>query len=199
MEQTKTTAIGTIILVVLILLTSSVIAFSVSAPYLENKQLKLYPGAEANLKFDLQNSGATTDTITKVEIVEGAEITELADGKDTYTISPGGLTTVNIKITIPNDMDLGQTRHIKLSFTAKDEEAGGFSIGSSIGQEFDVVIGEIPPTPAPAEEAEKAEISQKEISNTKLINYLIAGLIILIIIYYVILRIKKTKRKTRKS
>ena len=195
MEQTKTTAIGTIILVVLILLTSSVIAFSVSAPYLENKQLKLYPGAEANLKFDLQNSGATTDTITKVEIVEGAEITELADGKDTYTISPGGLTTVNIKITIPNDMDLGQTRHIKLSFTAKDEEAGGFSIGSSIGQEFDVVIGEIPPTPAPAEEAEtpKKETS----SNNTIIIYSIIGLIILSIIIYCL--IKKTKRKTRKS
>lgn len=191
MNQTKT-AIGTILGILILLLSSSVIAFSVSAPYLENKQLKLYPGAEANLKFDLQNSGATANTITKVEIVEGAEITELADGKDTYTISPGGLTTVNIKITIPNDTELGQIKHIKLSFTAKEEEAGGFSIGSSIGQEFDVVIGEIPPvTP---EEVE-AETSKKEITNTKIITYLITGLIILIIIYYAI---KKTKRKTRK-
>lgn len=166
--------------VALILLISFVNALSVSMPYMENKELKLFPGELKDLEFVLQNSvtEGATDIIVRATISEGAEIISITDEDNLYTIVPGDKVPVHLQVKIPEEFEIGGRHHITLSFSSQTEgESGVFGFGTGVEQNFDVIIGK--------EIKEKIEINP---------GLMVLIIIVLIIIIRIFLRRKKSKR-----
>ena len=184
-------------LLLIIFSTSLISAFSVSAPYMENKEWKLFPGASEDLKFVLQNGGATEAANIKVTVNEGGNVLKLPDPDKIYTVPVGERTEVVLKANIPQNATIGETYKIVVGFsTAVPSAQGGFSFGSTIDQPFTIVIGE-KPAPSPAETEKKQESPNTELVKTWL-PYIIAIAIIIIavIIFFVI---KKKKQSINKK
>ena len=163
----------------IILFINSILAFAISAPYMgEEKQIKLMPGDSRNIEFTLQDAGATAETNAAVQIQEGTEIIQITDAFDSYTIPVGDKTSVNTRITIPSNAQIGDVYKIKLAFAVAAPD-GGFAFGTSIVQEFSVIVGK-EETPAPAVQPEKKE------PNTLLYAIGILTIIIILLILFVI-------------
>ena len=162
-------------------------AFSVGMPYMENKQLYLFPGEIRDLEFVLQNSGGTEDINARATIIEGSEIIEITDTSNVYVVIPGKQTKVNFRVTIPEDAQIGDSYHIKLGFAA-EAGAGSFAFGSEIEQNFDVIIGE-KAVPVVEQEEEEEGILLKSLW---VYGIIILVLIAIIIIFFVIRRKNKT-------
>ena len=164
--------------VAFIFLISFVNALSVSMPYMENKELKLFPGELKDLTFTLQNSGATENIVVRATVLEGIEFANIIDEDNLYTVAPGDKVPVHFRIEVPKDFEIGGRHHIKLSFSTQTEgESGVFGFGTGIEQNFDVIIGE--------EIKEKIEINP---------GLMVLIIIVLIIIIRVFLKRKKAKR-----
>ena len=74
-NKNKIFEVGMIAILLFISFTS---AFSVSAPYMENKELIIPIGEETkNLEFVLQNGGGTESINIRARIIEGTEIAEI--------------------------------------------------------------------------------------------------------------------------
>lgn len=159
-------------------------AFSVAMPYMENKQLYLYPGDIRDLEFVLQNSGGTENINAKATVIEGSRIIAITDLSDVYVVIPGQHTPVNFRVTIPDNAQIGNTYHIKLGFAA-EAGAGSFAFGSEIEQNFDVIIGERA-TQIIEEEEEEGVLLQSFL----LYGIIILVLMIIIIIFFIIKRRK---------
>jgi uncharacterized membrane protein len=156
----------------------AVSAFSVSTPYMENKELKLFPGELKDLTFTLQNSAATENVNIRVQIIEGSDLATITDETNIYEIVPGDKVPVHMKIDIPSDFEIGGRHPIKIEFSTQTEEQGGtFGFGTGIEQNFDVVIGK--------------EIKEKMNLNP---GYIVALIILLVIIFKIILKKKKKKK-----
>jgi hypothetical protein len=169
---------------ILVLGISFVSAFSVSAPYMENKELNLsVDSTTTDLQFVLQNGGGATEDINvKVLILEGSEILSIVDSSDLYKVSPGDKIPVNMKITLPADVKAGNTYNVKLSFTTVAEgQSGEFGFGTGQQQNFKVVVIKEQPT-------------EKELQQKKLFLYIIITVLLILIIIVLIL----IKRKNRK-
>ena len=169
--------------------TSLISAFSVSAPYMENKEWKLFPGASEELKFVLQNGGATEAANIKVAVNEGGNVLKLPDSEKIYTVPVGERTEVVLKANIPQNATIGEAYKIVVGFsTAIPSAQGGFSFGSTIDQSFTIVIGE-KPAPSPAENKTGA-INLESVKTA--IPYIIIVLIIIIaaIIFFIVKRKK---------
>ena len=165
-----------------IIFINSILAFSVSAPYMgEEKQIKLMPGQSRGLEFILQDAGAESDTEAGVQIQEGAEIIEITDNVNSYTIPEGGRVSIHAKITIPSDAQIGDAYNVILAFAGVAPGGGGFNFGTSIQQNFKVVVGkeEKPATPTPKE---------TQPSNTLIYGI---GILIIIIILLILAVIRK--------
>ncbi len=158
-------------------------AFSISAPYMENKELILPLGENLKtLEFVLQNSGATENVNIRVRIIQGSEIASITDLSNIYTVVPGDKVPVNMEIKIPEESQVGDSYHIKLGFSTETGEQGGiFGFGVEIEQNFDVITGEVIQTPGEG--------------TSSWVYYLIAGIIALAIIITIILKKKKKKEK----
>jgi hypothetical protein len=163
---------------------SFISAFSVAMPYMENKQLYLYPGSTTDLQFILHDSGGTENINARVTIIEGSEIIEIIDSSNIYVVipGPGKHTPVNFRITIPENARIGDSYHIKLGFAA-EAGAGSFAFGSEIEQNFDVIIGEKAVEPAVIKEEEEGEILLKSFLFYGIIIFIF---IIILIIFFVI-------------
>ena len=158
-------------------------AFSVSAPYMENKELILPLGENLKtLEFVLQNSGGIENINIRVRILQGSEIASITDLSNIYTVVPGDKVPVNIEIKIPEEAQVGDSYHIKLGFsTETGEQTGVFGFGVEIEQNFDVITGEAIQTPG------------EEVSSW--VYYLIVGIIAIGIIIAIVLKRKKKKQK----
>lgn len=166
------------ILLILFIGIGFVSAISVSTPYMENKELKLFPGEIKDLTFVLQNSAATENINVRVNVLEGSEILTLTDETNIYEIIPGDKVPVNMEIKIPEEFEIGEKYHIKMEFaTQTEEQSGTFGFGVGIQQNFDVIIGE--------EIKEKLEINP---------GLMVLIIIILIILFRVLLKKKKGKK-----
>ncbi len=168
-----------IFLGILILFSGMVSAFSVSAPNIENDILFLYPGAEVDLKFVLQDSGESFDITAKADILQGSEIIKLVDRKNIYTISPGEKIPVNYRIKIPETAVIGQEWSVVLSFSKAGSSGTGLSFGSTIDQIFKVTAGEKPP------------ILPEEPKKSLTWFYVLIGVGILVAIFFIKLKRKK--------
>ncbi len=179
--------ISIVILLLTILSVSFISAFSVSAPYMENKEWKLFPGASEELKFVLQNGGATEAANIKVAVNEGGDILKLPDPDKIYNVPVGERTEVILKAEIPKNATLGDMYKITVGFsTAIPSAQGGFSFGSTIDQSFTIIVGE-KPAPSPTSNENKQETINLESVKTAL-PYIIAIAIIIIgiIIFFII-------------
>lgn len=164
--------------VAMVLLISFVNALSVSMPYMENKELKLFPGELKDLEFVLQNSGTTENIVVRAIVLEGIEFANIIDEDNLYTIAPGDKVPVHFRIEVPKDFEIGGRHHIKLSFSTQTEgESGVFGFGTGIEQNFDVIIGE--------------EIKEKLNINPGLMVLII---IILIIVFRILFKRKRARK-----
>jgi len=133
---------------------SFVSAFSVSSPYMANKELNIFPDSKiTDLEFVLQNGGgATEDVIIRVNILEGSEITNITNDNNLYTVSPGAQVPVNLRITLPENVMIGNTYNVRLEFsTVTLGQSGEFGFGTGQEQSFKVVIVKevVPEKPKP--------------------------------------------------
>ena len=190
----KIKTIAWIFIGVLIILSVSISAFSISSPYMENKQLKVYPGEIRELEFVLQNGGATEETSVRVRILEGSEIAELtsqgieADLGKIYIIPVDEKLKIDVKISVPEDAEIGESYHIRLGVsTAATTKKGEFGFGMEIENIFDIVVGEMVQTSPP-------ETTSAETIKNNWIPYLSIAIIILVIIL-IIFFIKRKKHK----
>ena len=186
-----------VILAMLTLLTSFVSAFAVSSPYMEVGNIKLYPGGTRDLEFLLQNAGAKENTLVQAQLTEGSEIAEIIDNKkdDIYTIPSGGRTTINLKVTIPENAQIDKDIwDIKLTFGIGAGQGGdGISFATNIQKSFQVIVIREPPEVV--EEPASQAIEQPEAAAPSTSNLWIIYLIVIIIIIIIIFLIKKKKTK----
>lgn len=192
-----------VFLIMAILLTSNVFAFAISKPHMEkdengNSQLFLSPGEDYGLTFVAQNGGGATSLITiQVSVVEGEDIIQLTDPENVYDIEAGGRVDVNTLITIPENAQIGDVYLVAIGFaTLTTGKEGGFALGSSIQQKFNVVIGEEPAEEVSVEEVPQV-VPEEEVPTpaapTNTLIIVIVVLIILALIIYLIVRNRKRK------
>jgi uncharacterized membrane protein len=165
----------------LVLSVSFVSAFSVSAPYMENKELDLSLNSKVtDLEFVLQNGGgATEDATIKVSVLEGLNIVSIVSENATYLVSPGAKVPVTLRITLPEEVQAGDSYEVVLNFaTVTSTGSGEFGFGTGQEQRFTVIVNE--------------EIQQEKEGISKTLLYtLIAVLFLLIIIVLVLIKRKK--------
>jgi hypothetical protein len=169
----------------LILGVSFVSAFSVSAPYMENKALNLsVTSGVTNLVYVLQNGGGATEDINvKVGILNGSDIATITDASDTYRVSPGQQVPVNLRITLPENVQPGNTYDIRLSFvTVASGQSGEFGFGTGQQQNFKVVVI-------------KEQLTEKELQLQKTILYIIIAVLAILIIIVLVLIKRKNRSK----
>ena len=165
---------------------SFVSAFSVSSPYMENKTLNIFPDSKVtNLQFVLQNGGGATDNVSiQVDVLEGSQIINVTDENNVYTVVPGDKVPVNLRITLPDDVGVGDNYNIRLEFrTVSVGKGGQFGFGTAQEQDFQVAV--VPRLVAPTENGTKT-------NNTLL--YVILGILVVLVIIVLVL----IKRKNRK-
>ena len=180
MENKKIIYKAGILVGILILLTSSVLAFAVSSKYYEGYPMYIPVGETQNTHITLQNLASTEDVRVRANIISGGEVIELTDSSNEYLIPAGQKTTVNMKITIPSDAKLQEVYNVDIQFTTiTTSESGTFGLSSGIGKGFKVIVG-------------TGAVTEKPV---KWNTYLIIGIIILIVLALVILLIRKNKKK----
>jgi uncharacterized membrane protein len=163
---------------------SFVSAFSVSYPYMENKTLNIPLNSKVtDLEFVLQNGGGATENVNiRVNILEGSEIINITNEDNVYAVSPGDKIPVNLRITLPDDAMVGSTYNIHLEFTTVSlGSSGEFSIGTGQEQDFKVVVGN------------KFVAEKTPFVFSKVLVWLIIGILLLILIIAMFLSRKKKK------
>ncbi|MFH1425271.1 MAG: hypothetical protein ABIG28_00890 [archaeon] len=149
--------------VIILVITSSVLAFGISSPYWKDNPLEMYPGEVREIPFNLQNCPSMKDHCdgkdAKVVVAfeEGGEIAEITSGLD-YLI-PYGTADMNLmlKVSIPADANIGDDFYVKFSASASStEEGGNIQVGTKYNVGFPVKVvekvEEPPVTPPTTEE-----------------------------------------------
>jgi len=160
-------------------------AFSVSAPYMENKELLLYPDSgETDLQFVLQNGGgATDDVIVRATILSGSEIIRIADENQTYLVSPGDKVPINFKVTVPEGSQINNTFPVVISFaTVTVSGSGEFGFGTGQEQRFTVKLIGRP-------------VTEEEMNLQEIALYIFLGILALIAIMLIIYARKRVKKR----
>jgi hypothetical protein len=179
-----------LIAMLLLLGISFVSAFSVSSPYMANKELNVFPDSKTtDLEFVLQNGGGATENVSvRVLVLEGSEVAKILDNSNIYVVVPGDKVPVNLRVTLPDDVMIGNVYNIKLEFTTVSSgQSGEFGFGTGQEQSFKVVIV-------------KEVVPEENINSTysKVLLYLIIGILLLILIIAMFLFRKKKRRPFKK-
>ena len=185
----KTIGIFVITVGVFILLLGTTLAFGVSSQYWKDYPLKMYSGETKDVYVVLQNrAGATEDITATGTIAEGADIAKLIGLKKQYTVPADDEVKVNIRVSIPDDVEVGHEYDIIINFNFNSESEGeSLSIGSNVEQILPVLIIEKP---------SQAVEQEKETSWM----YLILGIVVVTILVLLIIRAsKKNKKGNNKS
>ncbi|MFH1290292.1 MAG: NEW3 domain-containing protein [Nanoarchaeota archaeon] len=173
-----------ILIVATILLSSYTSAFAVSSAYWEENPLILGAGETRDIELTLQNLASSEDVHVKATISAGSEVIELIDVSDEYTVPAGEKTTVNLRVTLPENAEAGDVYNVEVKFTTiAGSESGEFSLGSSIGENFNIVVRS--DTADSGEDSQEGEISE--------------GLIVILVIIAIIIIWLLVKKKTKKK
>ena len=181
----KTIGMFGILTGVLILVIGSVLAFGVSSQYWKDYPLQISPGETKDIYVVLQNrAGATEDIIATGTITKGSDIAKLTGFKKEYVVPFGGEIKVNIRVSIPQEIEIGHNYDIIIDFdfSSPTESQGPLAIGSSVEKIIPVLVITEPVEPA---EAEKSNLWMYVIG--------IIALAILVAITTKIIKIKKSK------
>jgi len=164
-----------ILLVLTILFSNGISAFAISSAYYNGdprNPLVLDAGESGEFIIIIQNVGNEEDIDIKVEIKTGSDIIEKVGDQEIYSIPSEEKIEVSFIATIPNDAEPETIYPVSISFsTVADSESGAFGFGSSIDQNFEILIGPVP-------SAEEPDI-EPSISNT-IIWLIVIGIIIII-------------------
>ncbi len=130
-----------IFLLAVILISASVSAFGVSSPYWEGNPLQMSKGETKTVYLNLQNMVGDEDVTVKAKVIEGSEIVSIKE--DTFVIkAKTSDTLVPVKITLPNDAEVGSIEKVKIEFKTISKDKGGISMGTGMIVAFDVVTAE---------------------------------------------------------
>ena len=179
MKSNKKILVGTgIVIGILILFSGSVLSFAVSSAYWKEFPLIISPEETQDISVTLQNMAGADDINLRAAISEISEITaEITDSSDIYLVPAGGKTKVNIKVSIPKEIEAGRYDLVLSFSTVTTSEKGEFGFGSSIEHTLPVeVIGK------------KSIWDLDSITSSPI--YLLIGILIIIIL---IVMIKKRK------
>ena len=170
-----------------LLLINFISAFGVGSAYYKENPLQLSAGETVEIIFNLQNMAGSETISAKASIITGADIIELVDKENIYSVPVGGSVDVRAKATAPADAKIGDIYPIDIEFTTLTEKQPGvFGFGSGVGRVFDVVI-------IPSQE-QKAKIEQQK-TLVSWIVYLIIAIILIIGILWLILKFRKKKKR----
>jgi hypothetical protein len=130
-------------LALLILASSIVSAFGVSAPYWQGNDMKAYPGMSAEVMLNLQNMVGDEGLKASMQIIEGEEIVSLSESE--YILKAGEMKDVALSIMIPGDAIVGTIYKVKVSTTVSAPEvSGGLGMATATNTEFNIVVQEKP-------------------------------------------------------
>jgi len=204
------------IFIISIILISSVSAWGASVSYWEEdgNELKLKPGETRDVTIRLQNmpdaDGNGEDIVLSAELVEGEEIATLIDEDLEYDVPLNTKhTTVNIRISIPEDAQLGQD--YKVGVRLKQIVTGGdgmVQFTSGMRSTFPVkVVSEGEETPEDIEPKLQPPKEKKFKTEYFVIAIVLIVAIVVIIVHYTTAKrkskqevrtIKKKKKKSKK-
>jgi len=184
-------------LVIFLVGTTSVFAYGISSPYTEKTPLKMYPGQTKEVAFNLQNCPSLGDYCEKedvnvvVSFEEGNEIAEIISGLE-YNVPYGTAdTNIILKVSIPEDGNVGDSYNVKFSIGAapSGEEGGNVQLGVRYNVDFpvNVVAKEEAPT-EPVASIEKPEAEKISIGKIAIIILIVVAVIAVV---YFLLRKKK--------
>ncbi len=191
MEKSKKNLERASILLILISLTSLVIAAGVSTPYWDGYPLKLASGESQTIDLVLQNRAGNPEDITfRAELTsDGEGIATLVNGEE-YLVPFGTNMKVPIKISIPEDIAIGGTREIDVSFKQiSPGDSGMVTLVGGFNTKFPVEIVSV-------EESTYFEPEPESPTKTKADNYIfkiLAAIVLLIIVIWQIVRRKRKK------
>jgi len=130
--------------ILVVMLSTFVVAFGVAAPYWSENPLILQPGESATIALSLQNMVGDRDLTLRAELVTGAAIATLLDSDLDYEVPAGSNNIpVRIRIDVPADAELGSEFPVSISFTEVSDGTGGtVKLTGKIGKSFRVIAGE---------------------------------------------------------
>jgi hypothetical protein len=171
-------------LVLIIFFVQIITASGVSRPYWDDHPLKLAPGESKTIQLTLQN---TDDEDMTFKTTINSEIAELDDKSDEYLV-PSGKTDqkVNVKIEIPKNAEIGT--EYKVRFTFKEiasGEGGMISMTSAFSMDVPVEVVSYDESALRSEKTQEKEFGW---------NYIIIGVIAVLILIGIINNIKKRKK-----
>lgn len=131
---------------ILIILISYVSAdFGVVSQYYEGNPLILDPGRTIDTYFKIQNTvGDTSDLVVEVVLLNGSRIASIT-GENTYEVPSGEQKTVNIQISIPQNVQQGREYTIEALFRPVSQQSaqeGNVQFVVSVNKKFNVIVGE---------------------------------------------------------
>ena len=178
MENTKRGKKVIVMFVMLIMLSSFVVAFGVNYPGdVQQRQLNLFLGDEKELTFFVQLASGEGNTVN-VEIKKGFEILTLTS-PSTLSVPTRTLTEVNFDLKVPSDARIGDTYPVEIAFTSAGSGTGTVVIGNRITAIFD------------AEIVERPRLVEEKSSTALVLILLAIGVVILALIIYFLVRRKK--------
>lgn len=189
MEQ-KNTQICIWIFIILAMLIPLSNASGVATPYWDGNPLKLAPGESKIVSLALQNMVGDEDITLKAELLnDGGGIATLLEDDLIYFVPFGeNNVPVNIKIDVPENIEIGGVRDIVLAFSqVSGDEEGMVQLVSGFTTKFPVNVV-IP------EESELYKVEPEEPTSNK---FLILVFVILFIVALIIYLLKKRKNKEK--
>ena len=199
MEQINNYMKAALLLSIFILSVQSIFAFAISSAYYPDNPLYSRAGETQDVFMTLQNLAGSEDVHIRAVITKGNEYISLTDPSDVYLVPVGQKTKVNFRVTAPASAKKGDSFPVTIDFTTiKSGEGGTLAIASSIGQRFNIVIGEEKDfAPQPTQPVSQPELPRQENKlNSPMIFALVLGSLILIIL--ILYFLKKSPKKTAK-
>ena len=188
-----------IVLLIIALLSISVGAFGISSSWYDGHPLILEPGETKDIHVTIQNGGARAEEVlASVELNSHRnDLVRLLDADNNYLIPAGGEARVNIRVTVPEDIDIGYTFAIDVSVRSSPRGREGVSLGSAVGSSIPVIIKyhEIPEEPILTTEDVKE--TQRDYNLLSIIGVLIIIAIVIFIFYELYYKQSGTESKKR--
>ena len=133
-----------ILLIILILFfIYNVSAFSIATLYGENYPMMMKPGETKETFFLIRNVvEGDSDVEVSIELAKGVEVAKLIDTQNKYEIASGAEVEVPVRITIPQNAEVGKIYYIGAIFkpSSGKTEVGNIQFLVNIGKTFPVVV-----------------------------------------------------------
>jgi len=196
------------IIILIILFSFNTFAFAVTSYYWDKKPLFLDPGESIEIEaFGIQNMAGNEDMTMEVKQISGYDIAEILDESPIYDVPLGTKNNyVNMRITIPEDAQIGEEYNIGASFKKVQTAKGGnIQLRAGMTNNIVVIVGQridkteqVPEVriPEPPREDEKSVVIKAIKKNySGLGAVLVIFILIIIILFHRYESKKKTKRR----